>query len=131
MSKFVKTNYSNSTEILRVAEYIALPVTVSDEGATTVDGKKIVKAGTILGGKSKSALLNEGELVVKKNTQGGVTGTAGAGVDAEGILLHDVDVTHGANAGALLVQAVVKVSKLAEAPTVDAKKALKSIIFTA
>lgn len=131
MSKMQTVNYGAGKEILRVAEYIALPVTVSDEGIAAVDGKKIVKAGTILGGKSKSALLNEGELVVKKNIQGALTGAAGAGVDAEGVLLSDVDVTYGANAGALVVNGVIKISKLPEAPTVDAKKALKQITFTA
>lgn len=131
MSKFVVNNYMNSKEILRVADhYVALPVSVSDEGVTLDNGKKIVKAGTILGGKSNSVLENEGEVVVKKNTQGELTGTAGAAVDAEGVLLYDVDVTYGPAAGALVVHGFIKLSKLPEVPAEDAKEALKQIIFT-
>lgn len=132
MSKFVVNNYLNSKEILRVANhYVAIPVAVSDEGVALEDGKKIVKAGTILGGKSSSVLENENEVVVKKNTQGATTGTAGAGVDAEGVLLYDVDVTHGPGAGSMIIHGFIKLSKLPEVPVEDAKGALKQIIFTA
>lgn len=132
MSKFVVNQYGASKEILRVADhFISLPVTVSDEGVSDVNGKKIVPAGTIVGGRSKSALLNQGEFVSEKNTQGELTGATGAGVDAEGVLLYDVDVTHGANAGALVVHGVVKVSKLPSEPVKDAKEALTQVIFTA
>ncbi|XOS93824.1 hypothetical protein ACLMAB_10570 [Brevibacillus laterosporus] len=52
MSKFVETNYSNKKEILKFPDhYVALAVTVDDTGITTNgEGKKIVPAGTILGG---------------------------------------------------------------------------------
>lgn len=131
MSRFTVTNYSNTTEILRVADhYVSMPVTVSDAGVVAVDGKKIVKAGTIVGGASKSVLANPQEPVVAKNTQAGATGTAGAAVDAEGIILSDIDVTYGASAGAMLIHGFVKTSKLPAAPVADAKTALKQIIFT-
>lgn len=132
MSKFVVNNYMSNKEILRVTDhYVGLPVAVSDEGIVAEDGKKIVKAGTIIGGKSNPVLENTNELVVVKNTQGGATGTAGAAVDAEGVLLYDVDVTHGPAAGSMVVHGFIKLSKIPEAPVVDAKTALKQIIFVA
>lgn len=132
MSKFVVNNYGNNKEILRFADhYVTVPVTVSDEGVSLVNGKKIVKAGTIVGGKSKKVLDNPQEVVVAKNIQGALTGAAGAGVDAEGVLLNDVDVTYGPNAGALLIHGFVKTSKLPEQPTEDAKKALLQVVFMA
>lgn len=130
MSKFVVTNYTSTKEILRVSDhYVGIPVTVSDEGISLVDGKKIVPAGTIIGGKTTSRLENAGEMVVKKNTQGIATGGAGAGVDAEGILLSDVDVTHGSAAGSMVIHGFIKTSKLPEPPVADAKAALKQITF--
>lgn len=131
MSKFVVTNYTNNKEILRVADhYVGIPVTVSDENISLVDGKKIVPAGTIIGGKTAPRLENAGEMVVKKNTQDGATGTVGAGVDAEGVLLYDVDVTYGPATGSMVIHGFVKTSKLPEAPVADAKAALKQITFT-
>lgn len=120
MSKFVVNNYLSSKEILRVADhYVAIPVAVSGEGIVLEDGKKIVKAGTIIGGKTNPVLENENEVVVEKNT-----------TDAEGVLLYDVDVTHGINAGSMVIHGFVKLSKLPEAPSTEAKDALKQIIFT-
>jgi len=121
MSKFVVNQFVNSTEILRVADhYVGLPVAVSDEGVALENGKKIVKAGTIIGGKTNPVLENPNELVVSKNT-----------LDAEGVLLYDVDVTHGPNAGSMVVHGFIKLSKLPEAPVAAAKTALKQIIFVA
>lgn len=131
MSKFVVTNYTNNKEILKVSDhYVGIPVTVSDENISLVDGKKIVPAGTIIGGKIAPRLENDGEIVVEKNTQGGATGSAGAGVDAEGVLLYDVDVTHGPAAGSMVIHGFIKLSKLPKAPVADAKAALKQITFT-
>lgn len=132
MSKFTVTSYSNNKEILRVADhFVAIPVTVSDTGVAVVDGRKIVKAGTVIGGASKSVIANPQEPVVIKNTQGAVAGATGAGVDAEGVLLNDADVTHGPAAGSMVIHGFIKTSKLPAAPVADAKAALKQIIFTA
>lgn len=123
MSKFVITNHANSKEILRVADhYVALPVTVSDDGVAVIGGKKIVKAGTIVGGKTKSVVSNIQEPVVTKNT-------SVLGKDAEGILLYDVDVTHGPNAGSMVIHGYINADKLPEAVEESAKIALKQITF--
>ena len=70
MSKFVETEYLNKKEILKFPDhYVALAVMVSDEGVEpNEDGKKIVPAGTIVGGATKPVLDNLDEPVVDKNT---------------------------------------------------------------
>ena len=92
MARLVKTTkYSNRKEILKVADhYEALKKTfkMNDEAATEVDGRKIVKAGT----------------VYPKND-----------ATAVGMVLYDVDVTEGDADGALLLHGFVKKDKLPEA----------------
>ena len=70
MSKFVETEYLNKKEILKFPDhYVALAVMVSDEGVDpNEDGKKIVPAGTIVGGKDAPVLENLDQPVVDKNT---------------------------------------------------------------
>ena len=67
MSKFEQTTYTNTKTILKHNEFVATPVRVDDAGISAVDGKKIVKAGTIIGGKTKSVLDNPTEPVEEKN----------------------------------------------------------------
>jgi len=132
--KFSSTTYTNINEILKFADhYVSIPVMVDDAGiVANADGNKIVLAGTIVGGMggANTILVNVTTLATKHNTQSGATTTAGAGVDAEGILLNDVDVTFGDATGAMLIHGFVDLNKLPEAPTADAIAALKSrIIF--
>lgn len=131
MSKFTETQYTNKKEILKFSNHhVQLAITVSDSGITAdSDGKKIVPAGTIVGGSGGFILSDDTKLAVVKNTQGGATGTAGAGVDAEGILLDDVDVTYGPKEGAMVIHGFVKLSALPTAPCADAIKALNMIKF--
>ena len=70
LSKFVQTDYLNKKEILKFPDhYVALAVMVSDEGVSAnADGKKIVPAGTIVGGKDAPVLENLDQPVVDKNT---------------------------------------------------------------
>ena len=70
LSKFVQTDYLNKTEILKFPDhYVALAVMVSDESVSAnADGKKIVPAGTIVGGKDDPVLENLDQPVVDKNT---------------------------------------------------------------
>ncbi|KHD34416.1 prophage protein [Clostridium acetobutylicum] len=128
MSKFVQTDYGNKIEILKFADhFVALNVMVDDAGVTVnADGKKIVPAGTIIGG---GVLANGTGNVTIKNTQGGATGTAGAGVDAEGVLLNDVDVTYGPASGAMILHGFVDLAKLPATPCADAVTALKGRIL--
>ncbi|MGE7623595.1 hypothetical protein ACQKMD_11170 [Viridibacillus sp. NPDC096237] len=116
MSKFVETTYTNKKEILKFPDhYVNVAVTVSDAGVTAVNGKKIVPAGTILGG---GFLANESVQAKKTN-----------GVGAEGVLFNDVDVTYGPAPGAAIIHGFVALEKLPEAPSAEAVTALKQITF--
>lgn len=128
MSKFVTTTHGNKREILKFTDhYVALGVMVDDIGITAnADGKKIVSAGTIVGG---GVLIDNTKKVSKKNTEGGASGSEGAAVDAEGVLLNDVDVTHGPASGAMIVHGFIALDKLPEAPASEAQTALKGRIL--
>lgn len=117
MSKFVETSYTNKKGIVKFPDhYVNLTVTVSDAGiAANAEGKKIVPAGTILGG---GFLADESVLAVKTN-----------GAGAEGVLFNDTDVTYGPAPGAALIHGFVALDKLPEAPTAEAITALKQITF--
>ena len=123
--KVTTTNYGNKKEILYFPDhYVALAVMVSDTGITAnADGKKIVPAGTIVGGATKPVLTNIDEPVAKKNTQDS-TGDA-----AEGVLMNDVDVTYGPASGAMILHGYIKLGALPETPCADAVAALKQITF--
>lgn len=76
---------------------------VSDAGVSAnSDGKKIVKAGTILPANDETA---------------------------EGILYTDVDVTNGPQPGSLIVEAYVLEERLPAPPSTEAKTALTKITF--
>ncbi|MFJ8064898.1 hypothetical protein ACIQYS_09715 [Psychrobacillus sp. NPDC096426] len=95
-------NNYNRVNFLASSKVQSFTTLVSDVGVTAVDGKKIVKAGTIL----------------PKND-----------ATAEGILYYDVDVTHGPQPGALIVEAYILEERLHTAPTTGAKEALTKITF--
>lgn len=117
MSKFVQTNYGNKKEILKFPDhYVALAVTVDDQGVTAnSEGKKIVPAGTIVGG---GFLTDQTKKATKMND-----------TSAEGVLLNDVDVTYGPAPGAVVIHGFINLDKLPEEPTADAIGALKQIAF--
>lgn len=85
-------------------DYTAIAVNVSDEGVTAgTDGKKIVPAGTVIGG------------VLEDPTQAAVAAEGGSGegaVAAEGVLMHDVDVTDGEALGTMIIRGVLDGTKL-------------------
>lgn len=115
--KFTQTDFANKKGILKFPDhYVNIAVTVSDAGITAdADGKKIVPAGTILGG----GVLADPSVKV--------TETNGAG--AEGVLFYDVDVTHGPASGAMLIHGFVDETKLPSTPVADAKAALAQVHF--
>ncbi|WP_281868315.1 hypothetical protein [Brevibacillus parabrevis] len=117
MSKFVETSYGSPKQILKFPDhYVAIAVTVDDSGVSAgLDGKKIVPAGTIIGG---GFLGDDTKKAVKTN-----------GVGAEGVLLNDTDVTYGPAPGAAVIHGFIATSKLPEAPVTDAVTALKQITF--
>ena len=101
---------------------IAISVQVGNTGidADEKTGKKIIKAGTAIGG-STNVFTNRDEVLNKTETA----------EEAQGILLHDVDVTAGANNGSMLVFGVVDINKIdtKDLPAEDVQKALPRIIF--
>lgn len=117
--KMTKTNYGGEMEILKFSGHsVAIPITIDSSSVTAVGGKKILKGGTILGGKAGKVMINRDEGVVKKNT-----------ADAEGVLLWDVDVTDGDAPASMVIHGFVNLGKLPENPTVEAIAALKLITF--
>lgn len=120
MANRIKTETAvNVNQILFCTEpQVSVGVQVSDTGITASNGKKIVKAGTPLAG----SLEARGTAFAKATTTEGVS-------NAVGILLHDVDVTDGANNGTLLIFGFVDLNKVdattAALVTADVKTALK------
>lgn len=108
-NRVIKEEYGNRKEILKFNDFVATVVNVTDVGVAAVEGKKIVKAGTIIGGKSKPVLLNVGEVVENKNTALKAEG-------AEGVLLYDVDVTNGPREGSMILYGYIDLNKIPEAP---------------
>lgn len=98
----------------------AIAVQVSNTGVSTVNGKKIIPAGTPIGS-TTSALT-------KRDTILSVTNTSSNGANAQGILRDDLDVTNGNANGTMIVSGVIDESKC---PTIDStvKTALPHIIF--
>ena len=133
MSKFVSTSYLSDKEILKYPDhFVAIGVMVSDAGIVAdAYGKKTVPAGTIVGGTggANAVLVNDSVAVTEHNAQGGATGSAGAGVDAEGVLLQDVDVTYGANHGSMVIHGFVNINNMPTPPAADAVTALRSRIL--
>ena len=115
--KFEETIRTNGKkEILKFPDhYVAMPVTVDDAGVTAVNGKKIVPAGTIIGG---GFLASETAKAVKTNATG-----------AQGVLFWDVDVTYGPAAGAAVIHGFIDLDKLPEAPAAAAITELNMIKF--
>lgn len=116
------STYGNSKEILKYNEFVSTPVTVTDVGVSANgSGKKIVKAGSIVGGKTNPTLTTEGgDVVEDKNT-------SVKGEKAEGVLLYDVDVTNGPREGAMVISGFIDLAKIPKAP--DATVELPKITF--
>lgn len=119
MSGFKKTTGVTPNQILFCTEpQVSVGVTVSDSGVTAnSEGKKIVKAGTPLTGNLEAR---------------STAFTAAGSSDAVGVLLHDVDVTEGAENGTLLIFGFVNLNRLdsstAALITSDVKTALNAKI---
>lgn len=100
---YFKKETAQQVNFLKSAHFVSFTTQVESTGvAADSNGRKIVKAGTIL---------------PKNDTT------------AKGILLTDVDVTEGPQPGALVVEAYVLEARLPVAPDAAAKTALKEIKF--
>lgn len=122
MSNLVKTTSYGTEKTILIAPELAftIPVQVTNTGITAdADGKKIIKAGTPIGG-STNVLENRNTVLVVAN-----------GSTAQGVILHDVDVTAGQENATMVVAGYVDLNKIAVAdqPVADAKAALTKITF--
>jgi hypothetical protein len=117
MSKFAQTSFGNKKTILKFPDhYVNVAVTLDDNGiVANADGKKIIPAGTILGG---GVLADPTKKAKADNT-----------TTAEGVLFNDVDVTYGPAPGAMMIHGFVDLNKLPAAPVAAAITALPLIKF--
>ncbi len=121
--KFIQTDYLNTTTVLKFPDhFVAILVTIDDTGIVAdADGKKIVPAGTVIGGNGGKTLSDETLLVNVQNA-----------ADAEGVLLNDTDVTYGPASGSMIIHGFVDIGKLPTAPDPAAVTALAGrIVFIA
>ena len=107
-----QTEYGTSIDILfNLDPYSARPIMVSNEGVTAVNGRKIVKAGTLL------------------NAAGKVANDA----TVRYVLLKDTEVTYGPKQGAGVYKGSLDLKKIEKNTGVTiadtAKGALKGIFF--
>lgn len=110
-------------EILRHKDFTAIPVML---GAQEVDGKsivleggrKVVKAGSLLGGKSGKLLEGGSVAVVVAEAE-----------KCEGVLRYDVDITDGEREASLVIRGEVYETKLPVALTPEARAALATRIL--
>lgn len=103
--------------------YIALPAQVTNTGISAdSDGKKILRAGTPVSGD----ITKRDTAFVKASTSSGTS-------NATAIVLHDVDVTDGANNATIVLAGCIDTLKLDTATkalvTAEVKAALPRIIF--
>lgn len=117
-----KESYGNVNQILfAIPHQVSVGIVVSQELGTLDDktGKKIVKAGT----------------PVKGDLNNRTTPFTAADTTAEGVLLHDVDVTYGDNNATLLLFGFVNTNRIDETTrakiTEDIETALPMIKFVA
>ena len=114
------TSYGAGKDILYLLDdYTAITVNVSATGVSAgTDGKKIVPAGTVIGG------------VLADPTEAAVAAAGGSGegaVAAEGVLMHDVDVTDGNALGTMIIRGVIDGTKLPANITANQKATLPMI----
>lgn len=102
MGKITVTQYTNSKEILKYDHFVSERVILTQANSTTVNGRKIVKAGTILPANDATA---------------------------KGVVLYDVDVTNGDENGALVIHGFIDKSKIPTQPEETAVTALRQITF--
>lgn len=113
-------SYGAPKDILYILDdYTAITVNVSATGVTAgTDGRKIVPAGTVIGG------------VLADPTEAAVAAAGGSGegaVAAEGVLMHDVDVTAGDALGTMIIRGVLDGTKLPANITANQKATLPMI----
>lgn len=119
----VKTETYGADKNILIAPELAFTIgcVVTNTNVTAENGKKIIKAGTPVGGSTNVLENRQTELTVTNGSDNGST--------AQGVVLHDVDVTDGATNATLVVAGVVDLLKLDVTVEETAKTALNRIIF--
>ncbi|MHA3065642.1 hypothetical protein [Lacticaseibacillus saniviri] len=111
-----KETFGATKQVLgTIANKVALGVVLGDAGVTAdATGKKIIPAGTPVGG-DQSTLEDEQAILVVSND-----------AKAQGVLEHEVDVTAGTGNGTLIINGYINENRLPASVTVtaEAKKAL-------
>lgn len=124
MAQMVKrTNYDapELDVLLNPDNAFEIGVQVGNTGVSAdSDGRKIIKAGTPVGGATS--------VLKTRNTVLSVTNTSSNGATAQGVLRHDVDVTNGNANATLIVRGEIDSSKCPTIAT-EAENALVHIIF--
>ena len=117
-----KTSYTTPKSILIAPELAySIPVIVGNTGVSAgSDGRKIIKAGTAIGG--DTSVLTNRQTALQKTT---------TATQAQGVLLHDLDVTDGDANGTMLVFGFVDLNKIDTdaQPASDVQEALTKITF--
>lgn len=117
-----KENVNAPVKDVLLAPHLAfeIGVQVANTGVSTTNGKKIIPAGTPIGG-TTSALTTRNAVLQ-------VTNSSSNGANAQGVLRYDVDVTDGNANATMIVFGFIDESKC---PTIEAtaKTALTKITF--
>lgn len=113
----IENEYNTGKQIFKYSPHIGSPVSISADTVTAVDGKKIVPAGSVIG------TAETGKTILLDHAKGKVV-TDGT---AEGILINDVDVTHGDAGGTIATRGIVYANALPVAITTTSAAALKHI----
>jgi hypothetical protein len=117
----VNTYGGDSKILYDVDSMESMPVTVSDSGVTPdAKGRKIVKAGTLIGGGGVGVLKDKDLLVSEANS-----------ADCEGVLLYDTDVTAGPTPGSMVYKGNIKLANIPAAPVAAAAEKLPMVRFLA
>ena len=105
----VEIDSTVSKDIL-LAPHLAFTISaiVGSTGVTNnAEGRKVIPAGTPVGGTTS--------VLATRSTVLQVTNTNSNGANAQGVLLHDVDVTNGNANGTLLINGFVNTNRLTSA----------------
>lgn len=117
-----KENVNAPVKDVLLAPHLAfeIGVQVANTGVSTTNGRKIIPAGTPIGG-TTSALTTRNAVLQ-------VTNSSSNGANAQGVLRYDVDVTDGNANATMIVFGFIDESKC---PTIEAtaKTALTKITF--
>ena len=107
----MKRTFEAKRDILGFAlPKVAMPAVIGGEGIAAVDGRKIIKAGTPVGGDVST--LENSQTVLKAITD------AAEADKVQGVLQHDVDVTEGKTGGAVILWGWVNLARMDPSVTI-------------